>query len=1177
METSTQIENTSTSPRPLSFTNQNFFSQTQSSQNSLNPSLAQQNSQTLHEVPLEGGITSRTRGATLRLSVSLTALPKRTLLQKLSATTVNSTIVVTWGEAPLWREQSFTGRIIACHANGARLIQSGNDTFQIPFDSENKLISKIEVIQKACLSVPVLLSNGALKPQSSTIFLDGGARPNPGPGASAIYIAEASGTIYAHSKYFTFISNNIAEAIAMLAALRKATRLLETTDHVNIVTDSEIVYKIMLGIMVCKDKKLTPIFEQIQQVFMSICGKVTIHTMRRSMGNPADEHCTKAILQAKSFDDQDLFIDPPVLPPTSKIETPVAHKPLVDLESFNGGSFDTPKNLREFAQLRRYKVRTTVPACAIPLWSTVVKFYLMKCEEKTGKEKEEAIIRFIMLPHMFLPANCSSARIMKHLTLCSPFHTSFNSNSETRDPDDDGTSTARRTRNRGRTVETINRLVNDRKMKSANKLLQTMADAEELSFGAKLETLRSKTISQTGLLHQDALPPIPMISGNEVQKALNRMNRQAATAIDGLTKDLLQVAIEHDSEIAVLLGHILHHILSSLHHSPLFLHIILLARGVAIPKPGSQLGRPICISSIITKLCGTIAMMRDSTMPSSFQYAIGTKEGHKRIIHKIREKLRTCPDVEVLRLDVSNAFGTMPRAVVKSQIRQKDPALQHYFRLVYGAPSQIVVLGSEKSEVQFITLGEGIKQGDATSSLFFVIGLDVALNQINFELKAKKIDAEVMAYMDDITILAPNNQMDDAAAIAVNQLKNIGLSTNVEKSKILSGSRAASRGEVQAGLTIPIVSHEQPFVVLGANIAKSHEAAMEYENMYTMKQIKYFDVLKKTELHPQIEFTLLKICGSPRIDYFCSVTEPIHTHKVAGTFDELVKKRVEWLLDPSGETKLSPEDLHSKNTLGIPYYSKFRTDLYAATRHMSLTDMPDPIRVPLLLDTSTSATKQQIDADYLFFNPRTALTPAEFSTALAIRLNVLPNYMKMSLINTKCCCGFIYEEEETTIEHVLTCDQSMHHTHTSRHNGVRDAIALTSRQYGISTVTEPTCFNYDTGFKQRPDILSRTHPFGLVTDVTLIKSVDQFELEEKDKTKTHSTAVGKQSCIFIPFVMCTRGTISSKAELYINTLSKAVLPSLQHHFKRDLRHSISTAAAKGRATSLMMAADKSRW
>ena len=203
------------------------------------------------------------------------------------------------------------------------------------------------------------------------------------------------------------------------------------------------------------------------------------------------------------------------------------------------------------------------------------------------------------------------------------------------------------------------------------------------------------------------------------------------------------------------------------------------------------------------------------------------------------------------------------------------------------------------------------------------------------------------------------------------------------------------------------------------------------------------------------------------------------------------------------------------------------------------------------------------------------MTPSQFSIALGIHLNVMPDHI--ALIGSKCNCGFVYMNHTDTINHVLKCDMSSPKTHTYRHDLVRDTIVSTARWFGITTTSEPHCFSYADGSNKRPDILFHTRPMGIVTDLSLVEPDTDLTSVEAAKTAKHGAACNAQHCIFIPAIMHTRGTIGTKAELLIRTLSKSIPPFHQKAFSRNLSHAIQVAAAKGRADTLAAAADRLRW
>ena len=59
--------------------------------------------------------------------------------------------------------------------------------------------------------------------------------------------------------------------------------------------------------------------------------------------------------------------------------------------------------------------------------------------------------------------------------------------------------------------------------------------------------------------------------------------------------------------------------------------------------------------------------------------------------------------------------------------------------------------------------------------------------------------------------------------------------------------------------------------------------------------------------------------------------------------------------------------------------------------------------------------------------------------------------------------------------------------------------------------------------------------------------------------------------------MHTRGTLSQEAERFIRTITKAAQPFQQWSFARHLHHAVAVAAARGRADTIMVAADRHKW
>lgn len=1105
---------------------------------------------------------ARTRGATIRLSASLRTLSRSAVIEIVKRTTINTILKLTITSGPLWNEVEKMGTVIAC-ASTSRLVQLGSEVVQIPFTDDNTLLTKIEVVRTSVLDVPIAQSNSTYDPMDSTIFYDGGARPNPGAAAAAIHVRARSGSFTEHARYYPLATNNITECIALVAALRCAGRLLEDgATRINIVGDSEFTYRGVLGLNRVNDPKLKPIIETAIPLFAQIAGRVCLHVMDRNFGNPADKTCTASINTARGKGDESLFIDPPLLPPIPRITQP---RP-AQVDNITLTKFAVPDTAEQFYDLRRFPTRSRVPPTMVNLWASILKHYLQQLlTTPDGIEKDRAVMRILTLPHAFLPSRVSTKRILNHLSN----HTPFNMNvapqqrqERTHAPDTH------------RLTEAVTRLMYDNKMRSANKLVQAASEANELPFADKVQAMSNKIIGTASNSVMFPRSIVPFISAAEFNNALKKLNRQSASAIDGLTKDLLEQAIEFDPDIAALLAQLLYWILTA-QLSPLISTVLNASRGVAIPKPDGSI-RPICVSNVLLKILGNICIARDSKLPSHWQYAIGTANGHERIIHKTRHFMQTHEDHAVIKIDISNAFGSLPRNIILNQLKNADPSLQQYYRLTYGTTSDVVLYGAASDNASgvnraILKLGTGVKQGDSTSSYFFALGLDAALHIFSRTMQEAGINMEMYAYMDDVTVCTSHTNAERTAAGLIMALTRIGLKCNENKSRVLANTSST------ISYSVPQSSHARLFTLLGANVAMSENAATEFEEELILKQERYFEKLRNTPLHPQIQYTLLRSCGAPRLQYYCNVTPPNDLDRATTHFEQKVTQQVEWIIDPTGHTKIPFEQLHSQQGLGFPAYKHFRHQLYQSSKTMSLTNDPAVPHVLTTFNTPlTSTIEAQLDASYLFYTRPFQLTPAQFTTALAQRVNLLAPHL--SVVGTKCNCGHIYSEhDEATIQHILKCDMATRVTHTTRHNMVRDTIARVARDYGITVTKEPTCFKYDDGRNHRPDILFHTLPFGLCTDVTLIDQDRSMQDAEKIKKDTHTRPCANANCTFMPFAMFTKGTLGPAAMEFIRTLSKAVEPALVNSFRKELAHNVSIAAARGRADALTSAAMNRRF
>lgn len=132
-----------------------------------------------------------------------------------------------------------------------------------------------------------------MKNKKLEIYIDGGARGNPGPAGVGVVVLDASGKkIEDVSKYIGETTNNIAEYNALLYGLEEA--LILRADEIKINLDSELVAKQLNGEYRVKDSDIKPLFERALNMLKSF-KYFEINHIERSKNKEADKLVNKAI------------------------------------------------------------------------------------------------------------------------------------------------------------------------------------------------------------------------------------------------------------------------------------------------------------------------------------------------------------------------------------------------------------------------------------------------------------------------------------------------------------------------------------------------------------------------------------------------------------------------------------------------------------------------------------------------------------------------------------------------------------------------------------------------------------------------------------------------------------------------------------------------------------------
>lgn len=133
----------------------------------------------------------------------------------------------------------------------------------------------------------------SLEPSEVIVYIDGGARGNPGPAGYGVRAESRDGTLIEEfSESIGIATNNVAEYRGLLAALEWARRHHVTSVHVR--SDSLLLVQQMLGNYKVKNAGLQPLHASARRLAREI-ERVTFEHVRREANAHADRLANAAM------------------------------------------------------------------------------------------------------------------------------------------------------------------------------------------------------------------------------------------------------------------------------------------------------------------------------------------------------------------------------------------------------------------------------------------------------------------------------------------------------------------------------------------------------------------------------------------------------------------------------------------------------------------------------------------------------------------------------------------------------------------------------------------------------------------------------------------------------------------------------------------------------------------
>lgn len=125
------------------------------------------------------------------------------------------------------------------------------------------------------------------------LYVDGAARNNPGPAGAGIYITKDGVPVVKQGYYLGSKTNNQAEYLALIIGLMIIVDKMQVQDHVEIVSDSQLLIRQLQGVYKVRNADLVMLWNAAKKMSAYISHSTT-HVLREH-NSQADEMANQGI------------------------------------------------------------------------------------------------------------------------------------------------------------------------------------------------------------------------------------------------------------------------------------------------------------------------------------------------------------------------------------------------------------------------------------------------------------------------------------------------------------------------------------------------------------------------------------------------------------------------------------------------------------------------------------------------------------------------------------------------------------------------------------------------------------------------------------------------------------------------------------------------------------------